>query len=70
MVSREREDGIGIRNTRARLEQLYGSEQSMSFYDVPPRGITARIQIPVRRASSTVGMEVKHRDRSSRADNR
>ena len=48
VVNRGNAPGIGIRNTRARLKQLYGSEQSMSFYDVQPRGLTARIEIPAR----------------------
>ncbi len=51
MVNREKENGIGIRNTRARLRQLYGERQSMTFYDVQPRGLTARIEIPARVAA-------------------
>ena len=51
VANREDAPGIGIRNTRARLKQLYGVEQSMSFYDVKPRGITARIEIPARVAA-------------------
>ena len=48
IANRDNAPGIGIRNTRARLKQLYGAEQAMSFYDAKPSGLTARIEIPAR----------------------
>jgi len=42
--------GIGLANTRARLEQLYGQEQSLQLFNLQPRGVAAKLSIPVRRA--------------------
>lgn len=60
VANRENAPGIGIRNTRARLMQLYGDQQSMSFYDVKPRGITARIEIPSRATADSVRKNGAH----------
>lgn len=39
---------VGLANTRARLEQLYGSKQSLTLTDVAPRGLRVDIVIPYR----------------------
>jgi LytS/YehU family sensor histidine kinase len=41
-------EGIGLSNTRARLEQLYGSRQRLDFLDAPGGGLVVRIRIPWR----------------------
>ena len=38
--------GVGIANIKARLEQLYGQEQSFILKNVKPRGLEAEIIIP------------------------
>ncbi len=40
------EEGVGLRNTRARLEQLYGSAQSLTLRDVDGGGLIAEITLP------------------------
>jgi signal transduction histidine kinase len=42
------EEGIGLSNTRTRLEQLYGSEQTFELQSLPAGGLLARVVIPVR----------------------
>lgn len=44
-------NGIGLTNTRLRLEQLYGSAQSMSLEKLPDRGTRVAIAVPWRLAS-------------------
>ena len=39
---------VGLANTRARLEQLYGSKQRLTLTDVAPRGVRVDIVIPFR----------------------
>ncbi|HEX5411805.1 MAG TPA: histidine kinase [Terriglobia bacterium] len=41
--------GVGLSNTRARLEQLYGEEQSLQIFNLEPAGVCVRISIPIRR---------------------
>jgi hypothetical protein len=41
-------EGIGLSNTRARLEQLYGSGQRLDLLDAPGGGLVVRIRIPWR----------------------
>jgi len=41
--------GIGLSNTRARLEQLYGQEQSLRLFNLQPRGVAVLLSIPARR---------------------
>jgi signal transduction histidine kinase len=43
--------GIGVRNTRARLEALYGDEASLQMRTVPSGGCVAEIRLPLQRAS-------------------
>jgi LytS/YehU family sensor histidine kinase len=40
--------GIGLSNTRQRLEHLYGIEQSLSLCNLEPRGVCVRILVPLR----------------------
>lgn len=47
-----RKHGIGLTNTRLRLEQLYGPAQSMSLEKLPGRGTRVTIVVPVRESSS------------------
>ncbi|MBV9341437.1 MAG: histidine kinase [Acidobacteria bacterium] len=41
--------GVGLSNTRLRLEQLYGIEQSLSLFQLEPKGVCVRLSIPIRR---------------------
>jgi two-component system LytT family sensor kinase len=41
-------EGIGLRNTRARLEQLYGSEQRLAIENDPAGGVRTVLQLPFR----------------------
>jgi two-component system, LytTR family, sensor kinase len=41
-------EGVGIRTTRARLEKLYGKEQSFSLVSAPGGGAVATIELPAR----------------------
>ena len=45
--------GIGLANTRARLEQLYGQEQSLDLEDAPGGGAIVRVTLPCRSCEST-----------------
>ena len=38
--------GVGLRNTRARLEQLYGSRQRFSLESHPALGVVAEVRLP------------------------
>ena len=38
--------GVGIRNTRARLEQLYGARQRFTLERNPERGVVAEVRLP------------------------
>jgi two-component system, LytTR family, sensor kinase len=40
--------GVGLSNTRRRLEQLYRMEQSLSLFELDPKGVCVRLLIPVR----------------------
>jgi signal transduction histidine kinase len=41
--------GVGLRNVRARVEQLYGSRQEFVIQNVAPKGAAARLRIPLHR---------------------
>jgi two-component system, LytTR family, sensor kinase len=56
------ERGVGLRNIRQRLEQLYGSEQSLTFLERSGGGTIARIEMPFQsraelRTTAVVGTE-------------
>jgi signal transduction histidine kinase len=44
----ENSDGLGLRITRARLEQLYGSSHAFSIQNLPTGGVDIHIRIPFR----------------------
>jgi hypothetical protein len=44
--------GIGLSNTRQRLEHLYGIEQSLSLCNLEPSGVCVRILVPLRHVLS------------------
>ena len=46
-------EGLGLSNTRARLQQLYGGSQRMSLQNAPAGGLMVRLEIPVQ--SEAVG---------------
>jgi sensor histidine kinase YesM len=46
--------GVGLRNTKARLEQLYGVGALLILHSRGPRGAVARIFIPARRDQPTM----------------
>ena len=41
-------EGVGLANTRARLQQLYGSRQSIEFSNAAEGGLRVRVTIPFR----------------------
>jgi len=56
------ERGVGLRNIRQRLEQLYGGAQSLTLLERPGGGTIARIEMPFRsraelRTTAVVGPE-------------
>ena len=44
--------GIGLSNTRGRLEQLYGREQELRLCNLEPKGVCVEISSPMRRIPS------------------
>ena len=46
-----RREGIGVANTRARLAQLYGNEQSFEMTNAPEGGLVVLMSVPFRTAS-------------------
>lgn len=42
--------GVGLANTRARLEQLYGNQQEFGLRGLEPTGVCAELSIPLRSA--------------------
>jgi LytS/YehU family sensor histidine kinase len=44
--------GVGLSNTRERLEQLYGNEQSIRLLGLEPKGVCVQVSIPRRRVAS------------------
>lgn len=39
-------EGVGLQNTRSRLEQLYGAQQSFRMFNSPEGGVTVEIELP------------------------
>jgi len=44
--------GIGLSNTRRRLEHLYGIEQSLSLCNLEPSGVCVKVVVPMRQVLS------------------
>jgi LytS/YehU family sensor histidine kinase len=42
--------GVGLANTRTRLEQLYGNQQELRLQNLEPTGVCAQLSIPLRSA--------------------
>jgi two-component system LytT family sensor kinase len=42
--------GVGLANTRTRLEQLYGKQQELRLQNLEPTGVCAELSIPLRSA--------------------
>jgi len=49
--------GIGLSNTRARLQELYGPEQELVFGKREPRGCVVQIRMPYHTAAAHAGAE-------------
>jgi two-component system LytT family sensor kinase len=49
--------GVGLANTRARLQELYGEEQSMQLLNLEPRGVCIRLALPARQMSSITAVQ-------------
>ena len=47
-------EGVGLRNTRARLQQLYNHDHRMTLEDQPGGGCVVKIHIPFRESSEEV----------------
>jgi signal transduction histidine kinase len=62
-------EGVGLGNTRARLRQLYGDEQSFAIASQPGAGVTVTITLPLRLAAARGAQrdESADRDRGRRA---
>ena len=41
-------EGVGVSNTRARLQQLYGAAQSLEFSNRPAGGVRVAVKLPLR----------------------
>jgi sensor histidine kinase YesM len=41
-------EGVGLRNTRGRLRQLYNEDHAMMLEDAPGGGCTVKIRVPYR----------------------
>jgi signal transduction histidine kinase len=50
--------GVGVRNTRSRLEQMYGGDGRLELTHCPIGGTVAAVEIPFRRASAALPVEV------------
>ena len=48
-AARSGQTGIGLVNTRTRLEKIYGTNHRLVLTSEPGRGVTVKIEIPCRR---------------------
>ena len=53
-------EGVGLRNTRARLQQLYNHDHKMTLEDAPGGGCIVKIHIPFRECSQEVNSPNAH----------
>lgn len=53
-------EGVGLRNTRGRLRQLYNEDHAMVLEDAPGGGCTVKIRIPYRTRSEEVTTDHVH----------
>ena len=53
-TSRNGRSGIGLANTRARLEQLYGDAAALRLENGPRRGAVATVTLPLERQGTMV----------------
>jgi two-component system, LytTR family, sensor kinase len=53
--------GVGIANTRARLEQLYGARQELALDNRPEGGACVTVRLPLRLFSSDIA-DAPYRD--------
>jgi sensor histidine kinase YesM len=44
--SKHKSSGVGLKNTRERLQQLYGDDQAFTLAPNEPRGLTVTINLP------------------------
>jgi two-component system, LytTR family, sensor kinase len=44
--------GVGLSNTKERIEQLYGSEHSLQLCNLEPKGVCVKLSIPVRQLAA------------------
>lgn len=44
-------NGVGLKNTRARLEQMYGEQASVHLTALSPRGVCATVRLPLERTA-------------------
>jgi two-component system LytT family sensor kinase len=51
----QRHEGFGLRNTRARLQQLYGERQHLHLENAPGGGCRVSLMIPLAHASTVAG---------------
>lgn len=49
--------GLGLANTKARLEQLYGRQQSLKLRNLKPSGVAASLSLPLRRVPAAQSLE-------------
>jgi signal transduction histidine kinase len=54
---RPRRDGVGLANTRSRLERLYADEAALTLRENPGGGVLVDIYIPLRRGADAAGAE-------------
>jgi two-component system, LytTR family, sensor kinase len=60
-------EGIGLSNTRSRLQQLYGEKQSFELRNAPDAGVTVRVTLPLRFIPNPMGNNL---DEDSNSDSR
>jgi len=56
-VLRQAGMGIGLRNTRARLEEIYGDEYALDLDKTSDGGLTVTIRLPYHTASDLQAVE-------------